>query len=412
MSFPSGPEGITNPEQNTPDGWTTWSPRAELAPRFEAEGSTLAIYGSGQAAYSGAWRRRLDVSGGRHYHFTASFRLENAPRRCAWARLDWRDENNERVRQPDLVQETGQENGWTNVEHQVYAPDDARSVILELAANGPGTARWRAVEWREEPPRPERLVRAATIHHRPRNTQSAAESVAQFCRLAESAAPLRPDIICLPEAINWIGTGRELEEVCEPLPGPTTKALGAAAKSLNSYIVAGLVEREGSILYNTAVLIGRNGEIAGKYRKTHLPREEVELGLTPGDDYPVFQTDFGKIGIMICWDLQFPEPARALARRGAEIILLPIWGGSEVLAFARALENCVFLVSSTYDMRSFILDPGGQVLAEATDDCPVAVAELALDRPIYQPWIGDMRGRTWKERRPDLLVDPIVETIP
>jgi predicted amidohydrolase len=178
--------------------------------------------------------------------------------------------------------------------------------------------------------------------------------------------------------------------------------LGALARKLGAYVVAGLYERAGKVVYNTAVLIDRRGQLVGAYRKTHLPREEWERGITPGDRYPVFETDFGKLGILICWDLQFPEAARALGLQGAEVICLPIWGGSEVLARARTIENCLFLVSATYDMRSFIVDPAGRVLAEATAQQPVATAELHLDRPIYQPWLGDMKTRTWKERRPDI----------
>jgi predicted amidohydrolase len=158
-------------------------------------------------------------------------------------------------------------------------------------------------------------------------------------------------------------------------------------------------------VFNTAVLIDREGKLAGMYRKTHLPREEWEAGLTPGNDYPVFNTDFGKVGLIVCWDVQFPEPARAMALKGAELLLLPIWGGSEVLARARAIENHVFLVSSTYDMRSFVVDPTGAVLAEATDKSPIATAELQLDQQFLQPWLGDMKHRTWKERRADIPVE-------
>ena len=107
---------------------------------------------------------------------------------------------------------------------------------------------------------------------------------------------------------------------------------------------------------------------------------------------------------MICWDIQFPEPARAMAYQGADILLLPIAGGSEILAKARAIENHVFLISSSYDMKSFLLDPTGQVLAEATDATPFAQAELCLDAQIIQPWLGDMKPRAWRECRPDVPV--------
>ncbi len=79
-------------------------------------------------------------------------------------------------------------------------------------------------------------------------------------------------------------------------------------------------------------------------------------------------------------------------------------GGSDVLARARAIENHVFLVTSSYDMKTFIVDPAGNVLAEATGEKPVVTAELRLDRKIVQPWLGDMKARTWKERRPDIPV--------
>jgi predicted amidohydrolase len=208
----------------------------------------------------------------------------------------------------------------------------------------------------------------------------------------------------LPEGITLIGTGKTFADIAEPVPGPTTRALGEAAKALNCYLAAGLIERaRGDILHNTAVLIGRDGRLVGTYRKTHLPREEAEAGLTPGDAYRVFRTDFGTVGLMVCWDVQFPEPARELARAGAEVILLPIWGGSETLARARAIENHVFLVTSSYDMRTFVVDPAGAVLAEAGKDQPVAVADLPLDTILRQPWLGDMKARTWRERRSDIV---------
>ena len=112
----------------------------------------------------------------------------------------------------------------------------------------------------------------------------------------------------------------------------TTRRL---ARELRSYVVGGLYERVGPVVYNTAVLIDRDGKLAGRYRKTHLPREEWEAGITPGDSYPVFTTDFGKIGLMISWDVQFPEPWRELGLQGAELVLMPIWGGSETLLRAR-----------------------------------------------------------------------------
>jgi len=84
------------------------------------------------------------------------------------------------------------------------------------------------------------------------------------------------------------------------------------------------LKKQGDVFYNTSVLINRTGSVAGKYRKLSLPREEIDGGVTPRDSLPVFNTDFGRIGMMICWDVTFPETARTLAREGAEMIFLPI----------------------------------------------------------------------------------------
>lgn len=397
-----------------PEGWTQWSPRPEIAPRFAVDPAagrsgrgSLRIEGNNNPAAFGAWRCAVDnIVAGRTYRFTAYYRTEGIDHeiRSVSARLDWLDEKGNRARPPDYVLEAGKDAGWTKIEHVASAPEKAHRVVIELSLGWcpRGTVWWDDVQLLEDPSPRRRVVRAATIYHRPRGTKSAAENLEQFGRLVETAAAQRPDVICLPEGITIIGNGRSFAEVSEPVPGPTSQRLGELAKKLRSYIVAGIYEREGAAIYNTAVLIGRNGEIAGKYRKTHLPREEFEGGLTPGDSYPVFRTDFGNVGLLVCWDLQFPEPWRALALKGAEIILLPIWGGSEVLARARAIENHVFIVTSSYDMKTFIVDPAGSVLAEATAKQPLALAELHLDRAIVQPWLGDMKARTWKERRPDI----------
>jgi predicted amidohydrolase len=142
----------------------------------------------------------------------------------------------------------------------------------------------------------------------------------------------------------------------------------------------------------------------GKYRKVYLPREEIEGGLTPGNDYPVFQTDFGKVGMMICWDVQYADPARNLALRGAELIFLPIWGGNETLGKARAIENQVFLVSSGYDYPTYVMDPSGEILSQAKENGKIATATIDLNRRYLDPWLGDMRDRFQKEVRLDVKV--------
>ena len=123
----------------------------------------------------------------------------------------------------------------------------------------------------------------------------------------------------LGETLTFYGTGKSYVDCAEPIPGPSTKYFGELAKKHNLYIVAGLLERDRHLVYNVAVLLGPDGNIVGKYRKVCLPRGEIEKGVAPGHEYPVFQTRFGKVGMMVCYDGFFPEVARELTNRGAEV---------------------------------------------------------------------------------------------
>jgi len=405
------------------EGWRHDTPRPEIAPHFSlqaaaANASAALIIECADALAWGAWRKSIKgIVAGRRYVWSAFCRTSNVAeaKRGIGAQLNWLDKNGHLIDAPAFAAMTEYGDDWARFQGAMTAPPAARGAEIALSFGWNARARiaWSDIEWRAEAmlPEQERVVRAATIYHRPRKSSGRAHNVEAFCHLIAAADDRHPDIICLPEGITLIGTGLSYAQVCEPLDGPTAKRLGEAARRGHCYIVAGIFERDGKAIYNTAILIGRDGKLIGSYRKTHLPREEVEGGLTPGGleggpAYPVFQTDFGVIGIMICWDLQFPEAARALALRGAEMIFLPIWGGSDLLARARAIENHVFLIASSYDMRSVILDPSGAILAEATPAHPCALAAVFLDRPLLQPWLGDMKWRTWKERRVDLASDP------
>ena len=124
-------------------------------------------------------------------------------------------------------------------------------------------------------------------------------------------------------------------------------------------------------------------------------------GLTPGSDYPVFRTDFGTVGLMICYDVFFADPARALATKGAEVILMPIWGGDETLAKARAIENKIFLVASGYDHPTYIMDPDGERLSVGQRP-GAAVATIDLNKRYMEQWLGEMKARRPKEIRVDV----------
>jgi len=399
------------------DGWRLLTARDEIRPRAWVDSSVgyrrpgaLALAGNGNLAAAGYWEKEVAVSSATDYRITAFYRYREVPhpRQTIHARIDWRDKEGKRVGQPDYIAESYPAGEWRRVDRIVRAPEGAAGARIQLGYQwcAAGSAWWDDVRFSHVAPPSPRTVRVATIYHRPRGLKTASENVESFARLIEQAATERPDIICLPEGITIVGNGLSYAAAAETIPGPSTQRLGEMARALRAYIVAGLMERDGSVVYNTSVLIDRQGRLIGKYRKVYLPREEVEGGVTPGNDLPVFDTDFGRVGMMICYDSFFADPARALAAKGAEIILMPIWGGDELPRRARALENHLTLVTSSYDMRTGIINPRGEFIATDDQNRPIAVAEIDLDKTFPDRWLGDMRSRFHAERRSDLSLEP------
>ncbi len=168
---------------------------------------------------------------------------------------------------------------------------------------------------------------------------------------AETAGERGSDLMVLPEEFDVVGGDEEKSPnemgICEPIPdGPITTRMRELADKYKMYVIPNIREQDGDKKYNTAVLIGRDGEIVGKYRKTHLaPSEEREV--LPGDELPVFETDFGRIGIAICMDIHYEEIFRVYALKGADILCWPTMSidytgmAIEALMYARAFDNQV-----------------------------------------------------------------------
>lgn len=214
-------------------------------------------------------------------------------------------------------------------------------------------------------------------------------------------------------------------DLAEPIPGPSTNALTALARELDIVIVASLFEKRGvGLHHNTAVVIERDGSIAGKYRKMHIPDDPgyyEKFYFTPGDlGFHPIQTSVGKLGILVCWDQWFPEAARLMAMAGADLLIYPTaigWSPQEkhdeqrrqreawiTVQRAHAIANGIPVISVNrvgYEPdpaggpglkfwgSSFIAGPQGEFLYEATTDqeeTKVIAVDLSRSETVRRMW--------------------------
>jgi predicted amidohydrolase len=238
----------------------------------------------------------------------------------------------------------------------------------------------------------------------------------------EEAAAAGAELLVLPECAIPGYMFDSLEEAmpfAEEIPGPSTEALVGACRKLGMHVVCGLLERDGELLRNAAVLVGPDGLI-GTYRKTHLPFLGVDRFVTPGEELAVHDTPLGRIGVEICYDLRFPEVTRTLALRGADIVAHPTnfpmaaKVQTEVITRARAAENRIFLLTANRVGKerwgefcgwSQIVDPFGKRLAEAGErEEALLVAEIDLELARDKDYVipGEYELYLFRDRRPEL----------
>ncbi len=234
-----------------------------------------------------------------------------------------------------------------------------------------------------------------------------ARNLARATELVGEAAARGAKLVVLPEVFAWRGPRDAEAGQAEPIPGATTDAMGAVARSAGLWLCMGSMLEVGpddGRSFNTSVLIAPSGEIVARYRKIHL--FDVELpgqvsvcesaARAPGADVVVVPTELGSIGMSICYDLRFPELYRRLVAGGAELLTLPsaftfVTGSAHwaVLCRARAIESQCYVLAanqtgpSAHGHRDFghsmIVDPWGTVVAEAPEGEGLAIAEIDRD---------------------------------
>jgi predicted amidohydrolase len=397
----------------TASGWTAFSARSATAPATSTgsgtDGYVLNVAGTGFPWVYGGYRTRISgIAGGGYYRFSARALPADVAslRESVTILLRWRGSFGDQVL-PTYVWDfrpADQPAGAVAFDRVVQAPNGTTDVDVELILQWTtGRVAFDRLSLRAAPAPAARRVRVAAIYYRPSGSASGQASVQAAAAFAEQVATNhRADVMVLGEELNVIGAPGSLESKAETVPGPSTDVMAGVARRQGVNIVFGLLERIGDQLYNTAVLIDRNGNIAGKYHKVQLPLTDAYGGVAPGDSVPVFDTDFGKVALLICQDMAFPEAAREAALQGAALLLVPLWGGKPELVRARALENGIYAAISGYDYPSEVVNPLGAVVASIgaiTGEPKVAVADVDLSVRFREDWLGDWRDSTNKERR-------------
>lgn len=205
----------------------------------------------------------------------------------------------------------------------------------------------------------------------------------------EQVVPMQPDIICLPEVFPFAGltNGRPpLEEVAEAPIGPLSAPFAEFARAHRCYVICPIYTVEDGRYYNAAVVIGRNGECLGEYRKICPTLGEMERGITPGPlDPPVFETDFGVFGVQICWDINWHENWRRLQQKGAEIVFwASAFAGGQMLN-ALAWIHKYYVISSVRHLHpAKIVNPLGEDVVLTGRAAEWLCAPVNLDVAVIQ----------------------------
>jgi predicted amidohydrolase len=245
-----------------------------------------------------------------------------------------------------------------------------------LGNNGLASAPLRAAEGKTPPVG--RPVRVVSI-----GLKEQSKSLEEVVAVVDIEGGRGADVIALPEA--WRGQKDQNTE--ETLLGPTITAMAVLARKHRTYIVCPIDRKDGDKRLNTAVLLDRDGQVATVYNKVYPWTPEflrLKPPVNPGEEVGIHQADFGKLGVAICFDIDFPEVWHQLANQGAELVIWPsAYSGGNALK-AHALQYHYYIVTATQAPDCTVFDiTGDEILYQKSDGINVSRITLDLDRGVY-----------------------------
>lgn len=359
----------------------------------------------------------VEIVGGQTYLFSTRFKTKNVNSvdKSVLIKVKW-FKGKENIGYNYIYEIADKSKDWLLATNKIKAIEGATTAEISLEFRwGTGTIWWDDISLEACPEEPARNVKVGSVYCRPQGP-TVEDNIKEMSKLLDEAGTSGCQIVCLPEGWPTCNTGLGTSKVeANTLDGSASVMMAQKAKQYKMYIVSCLYSWVGDTLNNIAVLYNRQGEIQGIYKKVQLPDSEAEAGIVPGNSFPVFTTDFGKIGILICYDIFYPEVSRILALNGAEILFCPIWGDirgpggdiAKVIVRSRAIDNGVYFINSIYDGHSMIVNPAGDILQETGKQGTLITENIDLNFNPPWDWVGNAGRGVWKgiwrkDRRSDL----------
>ena len=344
--------GVTD---DLPEGWSVKSLEPNLTPVFkvsEFEGkNAIEIRGGGNPNCIGHIFADVKLERNETYRYRVVFHITDDINPAQNLRFSYYSKNSHDFNN-GIFKFTKLGGNWVSGENSFYVPGEgelAGEARITFLLNGTGTVYVREISLVKTDPIPARPVRVACSQGSPAPGTWKEKWTDVFDRMENKGI----DVFLLPEIFN--------DDLVETADGEAARFMSEQARRHHMYVSGTTLYRDPSdgFVYNTAFLFDRNGKKAGEYRKNHPFSDELNLGVLPGNDVPVFDTDFGKVGIMVCYDSWFGDVAELLALKGAEIILFPNASYYISLMPARSADNCVRIAASSLDGYAGIWDTSG-----------------------------------------------------